>query len=73
MSPSLNRNWKSLVSRRTRSTRSSDRNRLLVLHLDLHIGAALAGLGVLDLDGAPQAALELDDVARTNVHAADLH
>src|SRR6185312_3712977 len=44
-----------------------------VLHLDLHVGAALAGLGVLDLHGAPDAALIFDDVAGTDVHAADLH
>ena len=44
-----------------------------VLHLDLHIGAALAGLGVLDLHRAPDAAFIFDDVAGTNVHAADLH
>src|SRR5688572_8086723 len=44
-----------------------------VLHLDLHVGAALAGLGVLDLHRAPDAAFIFDDVAGTNVHAADLH
>ena len=44
-----------------------------VLHLDLHVGAALARLGVLDLHGAPDAALIFDDVAGTDVHAADLH
>ena len=44
-----------------------------VLHLDLHVGAALAGLGVLDLHRAPDAALIFDDVAGTDVHAADLH
>src|SRR5581483_2003372 len=44
-----------------------------VLHLDLHVGAALAGLGVLDLHGAPDAAFIFDDVAGTDVHAADLH
>jgi hypothetical protein len=44
-----------------------------VLELDLQVGAALAGLGVLDLDGAPQAALVLDDVAGTDGVAVDLH
>src|SRR3546814_4235616 len=44
-----------------------------VLQLHLHICAALAGLGVLDLDRAPQAFFIFDDVAGTNVHAADLH
>src|SRR3546814_20083919 len=44
-----------------------------ILQLHLHIGAALAGLGVLDLHGAPDAAFIFDDVAGTNVHAADLH
>ncbi len=44
-----------------------------VLHLHLHVGAALAGLGVLDLHRAPDAAFIFDDVAGTNVHAADLH
>jgi len=44
-----------------------------VLELDLHVGAALARLGVLDLHRAPDAAFIFDDVAGTNVHAADLH
>src|SRR5690606_25824700 len=44
-----------------------------ILQLHLHIGAALAGLGVLDLHGAPQAAFIFDIVAGTDVHAADLH
>src|SRR3546814_2722438 len=44
-----------------------------VLHLDLHIGAALAGLGVLNLDRAPDAAFIFENVAGTDVHAADLH
>ena len=80
MSPSANRNWKSLVSRRTRSTVSARAEADVglaavdeVLHLDLHVGAALARLGVLDLDRAPDAAFIFDDVAGTNVHAADLH
>ena len=38
-----------------------------VLELDLHIGPALAGLGVLDLHRAPDAAFIFDDVAGTNV------
>src|SRR4029450_8816810 len=44
-----------------------------VLQLDRHIGAALARLGVLDLHGAPDTAFIFDDVAGTNVDAADLH
>src|SRR5258705_3596137 len=44
-----------------------------VFQLDLHVGAALARLGVLDFDGAPNAAFIFDDVAGTDVHAADLH
>src|SRR4029077_14515707 len=44
-----------------------------VLHLDLHVGAALARLRVLDLHGTPNAAFIFDDVAGTDVHAADLH
>jgi hypothetical protein len=43
------------------------------LHLDLHVGAALAGLRVLDLHRTPDAALIFDDVAGTDVDAADLH
>jgi hypothetical protein len=44
-----------------------------VLQLDLHIGAALAWLGVLDFDRAPDTFFIFDDVAGTNVDAADLH
>jgi hypothetical protein len=44
-----------------------------VLELDLQVGAALAGLGVLDLDCAPQAPLVLDHVAGTDRVAVDLH
>src|SRR3546814_20733807 len=44
-----------------------------VLEFHLHIGAALAGLGMLDLHGAPQAAVIFDVVAGTNLDAADLH
>jgi len=69
-----------LVSRRTRSTVSAEREADVglaavdeVLHLDLHVGAALARLGVLDLHRAPDAAFIFDDVAGTDVHAADLH
>ena len=43
-----------------------------VLEFDLHIGAALAGLRMLDLHRAPDAAFVFDDVAGTDVHAADL-
>src|SRR5690606_15711700 len=46
---------------------------LQVLHLDLHVGAALAGLGVLDLGDLPDAAFVFEDVAGTDVHAADFH
>jgi hypothetical protein len=65
MSPSANRNWKSLVSRLAPVDE--------VLELDLHIGPALARLRVLDLYRAPDAAFIFDDVAGTDVHAADLH
>src|SRR3546814_18351005 len=44
-----------------------------VLQLALQVGAALAGLGVLDLHSAPQAALVFDDVARADRVAVDLH
>src|SRR5690606_5109868 len=44
-----------------------------ILELDLGEGAALAGLHVLRLDRSPQAALVLDDVARANLVAVDLH
>ena len=44
-----------------------------ILELDLHIGAALARLGVLDLHRAPDAAFIFDDIAGTNRDAADLH
>src|SRR3546814_21108805 len=44
-----------------------------VLHLDLHIGAALAGLGVLNLYRAPDAAFIFENVAGTDVNAAYLH
>ena len=37
-----------------------------VFHLDLHIGAALARLGVLDLHRTPDAAFIFDDVAGTS-------
>src|SRR3546814_15170890 len=43
-----------------------------VLQLHLPICAALAGLGVLDLDRAPQLFFIFAAVAGTNVHAADL-
>ena len=44
-----------------------------VLQFDLHVGAALARLRVLDFHRAPDAAFIFNDVAGTNVHAADLH
>ena len=44
-----------------------------VLELDLHIGPALPRLGVLDFHRAPQAAFIFNDVAGTNLDAADLH
>ena len=44
-----------------------------VLHLDLHEGAALARLGMLGLGDLPDAFFVFEDVAGTNVHAADLH
>ena len=44
-----------------------------VLQLHLHVGAALAGLGVLNLDGAPDAAFIFQDVAGTNFDRVDLH
>src|SRR3546814_8115364 len=44
-----------------------------VAQLDLHESAALAGLHVLGLDRAPQAALMLDDVAGPDRVAVDLH
>ena len=46
---------------------------LQVLHLDLHVGTALARLGVLDLGDLPDAAFIFENIAGTNVHAADFH
>src|SRR3546814_13663584 len=40
---------------------------------DLHISATLARLSVLNFHGAPKAAFIFNIVARTNVHATDLH
>ena len=44
-----------------------------VLHLDLHEGAALARLGVLRLGNFPDALLIFENIAGTNIDAADLH
>ena len=44
-----------------------------VLQLDLIIGAALAGLDMVALDRRPEAALMLDDIARTDFVAVDFH
>ena len=44
-----------------------------ILQFRLQIGAALAGLGMRDLDCAPQPALMLDDIAGANGIAVDLH
>ena len=44
-----------------------------VLHFDLHERPALAGLGVLGLGDFPDAFLVFENIARTNVDAADLH
>ena len=46
---------------------------LQVLHLDLHVGPALARLGMLDLGDLPDAAFVFENIAGTDVHAADLH
>ena len=46
---------------------------LQVLHLNLHVSSAFARLSVLDLGDLPNALFIFDDVARTNVHAADFH
>src|SRR3546814_17670266 len=43
-----------------------------VLQLALQVGAALAGLGVLDSHRAPQPALVLDDVAGADRVAVDI-
>ena len=45
--------------------------RTLALHPSFR--GLVSGLGVLDFDGAPDAAFIFDDVAGTDVHAADLH
>src|SRR3546814_4552876 len=42
-----------------------------VLHLDLHEGTALAGLGVLRLRNLPDAFFVFENVAGANVDAAD--
>src|SRR3546814_15514772 len=44
-----------------------------VLGLDLHIGAALARLGVLNLGDLPDAAFIFDNIAGTDFNAGDLH
>src|SRR3546814_10788226 len=44
-----------------------------VFQFDLHISAPLARLSVLNFHGAPTAAFIFNLVARTNVHATDLH
>src|SRR3546814_7476302 len=44
-----------------------------VLGLDLHIGAALARLGVLNLCDLPDAAFIFDNIAGTDFNAGDLH
>ena len=44
-----------------------------ILHLDLHERPALAGLGMLGLGNLPDAFLVFENIARTNVHAADFH
>src|SRR5262249_49907000 len=44
-----------------------------ILEFDLQISAALARLGMLGLDRAPQPALMLDDVSGTNGIPVDLH
>ncbi|KEO91256.1 hypothetical protein EH31_00920 [Erythrobacter longus] len=46
---------------------------LKVLHLDLHIRAAFAGLGMLDFGNLPDAFFILNDIAGTDVDAADFH
>ena len=43
------------------------------LQLDLQIGSALAGLGVLNLGGPPQAALVFDHHAGADGVSVDLH
>src|SRR3546814_17108878 len=44
-----------------------------VLGLDLHIGAALARLGVLNLGDLPDAAFIFDNIAGTDFNAGDFH
>src|SRR3546814_9478490 len=44
-----------------------------VFQFDLHISATLARLSVLNFHGAPKAAFIFNIVARTHVHATDLH
>src|SRR3546814_10689956 len=44
-----------------------------VLHLDLHVGPALAGLGMLNLGDLPDAAFVFENVSGADVDAADLH
>src|SRR3546814_20935929 len=44
-----------------------------VFQFDLHISATLSRMSVLNFQGATKAAFIFNIVARTNVHATDLH